>query len=136
VAQLTPLQIAGIGSALVTISGVGGGGFNPLNSVQHALGLNRLVVTGNSSAGTTPSATGAQNNSGATIEAGRYISNRLYVGARQSTAGTTQAQVQVDLTRGLKLQTTFSTGGGPVQGLVNPENDPGSSVGVTYQFEF
>jgi translocation and assembly module TamB len=136
VAQLTPLQIAGIGSALVTISGVGSAGFNPLNTVQHALGLNRLVVTGNTSAGTTPGAAGAQNNSGATIEAGRYISNRLYVGARQSTTGTTQAQVQVDLTRGLKLQTTFSTGGGPVQGLINPENDPGSSVGVTYQFEF
>ena len=46
VAQLTPLQIASIGAALVTITGVGGGGFNPLNTVQHALGLNRLVVSG------------------------------------------------------------------------------------------
>jgi translocation and assembly module TamB len=139
VAQLTPLQIAGIGAALVTLSGAGGGrGFNPLNTVQQALGLNRLVISSTSSTAGTSSAggTAAQNNTGAIIEAGRYISNRVYVGARQSTTGTTQAQVQIDLTRNWKLQTTISTGGGPVQGAVTPQNDPGSSVGMRYQFEY
>ncbi|HTT04383.1 MAG TPA: translocation/assembly module TamB domain-containing protein [Steroidobacteraceae bacterium] len=139
VAQLNPLQIAGIGAALVTLSGAGaGGGFNPLNTVQQALGLNRLVISSASSTGGTNSAggTAGQNNTGAIIEAGRYISNRVYVGARQSTTGTTQAQVQIDLTRNWKLQTTISTGGGPVQGAVTPQNDPGSSVGMRYQFEY
>lgn len=138
VAQLTPLQIAGIGTALVSVSGVGGGGFNPLNTVQQALGLNRLVISsGTGSTGSTAAGgAAAQNNSGATIEAGRYISNRLYVGARQSTTGTTQAQVQIDLTRNWKLQTTISSGGGPVQGVVTPQNDPGSSIGMSYQFEY
>jgi translocation and assembly module TamB len=137
--QLTPLQLAGIGAALVSLSGVGaGGGFNPLNTVQHALGLNRLSI---SSVSTNPSATSAggntaQSNTGAIIEAGRYISNRVYVGARQSTTGTTQAQVQIDLTHNWKFQTTLSTGGGPVQGPVVPQNDPGSSVGMRYQFEY
>ncbi len=138
VAQLTTLQIAGIGAAIVTLSGAGGGGgFNPLNTVQQALGLNRLVI---SSASSNPGTTGGagsaagQSSTGAVIEAGRYISNRVYVGARQSTTGTTQAQVQIDLTRNWKLQTTLSTGGGPVQGVVTPQNDPGSSVGMRYQF--
>jgi translocation and assembly module TamB len=42
--------------------------------------------------------------------------------------------VQVDLTKSLKLQTTLGTGG-TVQGAT-PQNDPGSSVGITYQFEY
>jgi translocation and assembly module TamB len=63
------------------------------------------------------------------------VTNRVYVGAKQSTNGLTQAQVQVDITRKLKVQTTLSTGGGTVQGAT-PENDPGSSVGVSYQFQY
>jgi translocation and assembly module TamB len=139
VAQLSPLQIAGVGAALVTLTGAGGGGgFNPITTVQRALGLNRLVISsGTGATGSTAAAgsTAAQTNAGTTIEAGRYITNRIYVGAKQSTNGFTQAQVQVDLTRSWKLQTTVSTGGGTVQG-VTPENDPGSSVGMSYQFEF
>ena len=63
------------------------------------------------------------------------MSRRVYIGAKQSTSGATQAQVQVDLTKSLKLQTTLGTGGGTVQGAT-PQNDPGSSVGITYQFEY
>lgn len=137
VAQLSPLQIAGIGAALVTLTGAGGGGFNPLTTVEHALGLNRLVISSGTGAGGGAAAPGntPQSNTGATIEAGRYITNRIYVGAKQSTNGLTQAQVQVDLTRSWQLQTTLSTGGGTVQG-VTPENDPGSSIGMRYQFEY
>jgi translocation and assembly module TamB len=43
--------------------------------------------------------------------------------------------VQVDLTKSLKLQTTLGTGGGTVQGAT-PQTDPGSSVGITYGFEY
>ena len=43
--------------------------------------------------------------------------------------------VQVDLTKNLKIQTTLATGGGTVQGET-PQNDPGSSVGLSYQFEY
>jgi len=41
----------------------------------------------------------------------------------------------VDLTRHLKLQTTLGTGGGSAQGAT-PQNDPGSSIGLSYQFEY
>ena len=122
--QLSPLQIAEIGSALAEISGITGSA-DPLGSIRKGLGLDRLSVGGGTSG------------AGATVEAGRYVANGVYVGAKQATggAGGTQAQVQVDLTRHLKLQTTLGTGGGSAQGAT-PQNDPGSSVGLSYQFEY
>jgi translocation and assembly module TamB len=121
--DLTPLQLAQIASAIAAISGVGGDGFNPLAAVQKSLGLDRL------STGSTPTG-------GTTVEAGRYVAERVYVGAKQNTQGGTQAQVQFDLTKNLKLQATLGMGGTvPVQGTT-PDNDPGSSVGFSYQFEY
>jgi translocation and assembly module TamB len=137
VTQLTTLQIAQIATALATMSGIGGGGFNPINAVQRRLRLDRLAISGNTNGGA-PAAgtTGAQGtNTGATIEAGRYVSSRVYIGGKQFTTGTTQAEVQIDLTKSLKVQTTLGTGGGTVQG-VTPQNDPGSSIGLSYQFEY
>jgi translocation and assembly module TamB len=135
VTQLTPLQLAQIGAALATMGGVGGGGhFNPINAVQRKLGLDRLNIGGGSSTSGAASGTPGETSNAATIEAGRYVTRRVYIGAKQSTNGTTQAQVQVDLTKSLKLQTTLGTGG-TVQGAT-PQNDPGSSVGLSYQFEY
>ena len=137
VTQLTTLQIAQIATALATMSGIGAGGFNPINAVQRRLRLDRLAISGNTNGGApaagTTSAQGT--NTGATIEAGRYVSSRVYIGGKQFTSGTTQAEVQIDLTKSLKVQTTLGTGGGTVQG-VTPQNDPGSSIGLSYQFEY
>ena len=136
VTQLTPLQLAQIGAALATMGGVGGNSrFNPINAVQRKLGLDRLAIGGGSSNNGAATGTAGETSTAATIEAGRYVSRRVYIGAKQSTTGATQAQVQVDLTKSLKLQTTLGTGGGTVQGAT-PQNDPGSSVGITYQFEY
>jgi translocation and assembly module TamB len=145
VSQLTPLQLAQIGAALATLGGIGGGGgFNPINTIQRKLGLDRLSIGGGGSAASTggpgtPNALGAapgqSDANAATIEAGRYISSRVYVGAKQSTLGPTQAQVQIDLTKKLKLQATLGNGGGSVQGAT-PQNDPGSNAGIAYQFEY
>jgi translocation and assembly module TamB len=118
------------------MSGIGSGGGISLSSVQRALRLDRLAFSGGSNAAPTAAGPSAQGtNTGASIEAGRYVSSRVYVGAKQFTTGTTQAQVQVDLTKALKVQTALATGGGPVQG-VTPQNDPGSSIGLSYQFEY
>jgi translocation and assembly module TamB len=136
VTQLTPLQLAQIGAALATMGGVGGNSrFNPINAVQRKLGLDRLAIGGGSNNSGAATGTAGETSNAATIEAGRYVSRRIYIGAKQSTSGATQAQVQVDLTKSLKLQTTLGTGGGTVQGAT-PQNDPGSSVGITYQFEY
>jgi len=128
--QLTPLQLAQVGAALASMSGVGGSGsLNPLVKIQKSLGLDRLSI----GAGTTNTVTGQD--SGASIEAGRYVSKRVYIEAKQSTAGTSQLGADVDLTKRLKLQTRLGNGSASVQGTT-PENDPGSSIGLIYRFEY
>jgi translocation and assembly module TamB len=129
--QLSAVQLAQVGAMLATLGGVGGdGSLNPLVKIQKSLGLDRLTV----GAGTTNTATGTEN-SGASIEAGRYISRRIYIEAKQSTTGTSQLEADVDLTKHLKLQTRVGNGTATVVGTT-PENDPGSSVGLIYQFEY
>ena len=124
VKDLSAIQIAEIGSALAELSGLTGGGADPLSAVRKGLGLDRLSVGGGS--GTT----------GANVEAGRYVARGVYVGAKQATSGGgTAAEVQVDLTKRLKATAQLATGGGSVQGAT-PENDPGSTIGLQYQFEY
>ena len=125
VKQLTPFQVVQIAQAVAAISGIGGSG-DPLAGVRKGLGLDRLSVGAASG-----------NGPGATVEAGKYVANGVYVGTKQGTAGGTQAQVQIDLTKHLKLETQLGTGGQPATGsAVTPDNDPGSSIGLTYQFEY
>lgn len=127
--QLTPLQLAQVGAALASMSGVGGSNsLNPLVKIQKSLGLDRLSI----GAGTTNTQTGQD--SGASIEAGRYVSKRVYIEAKQSTAGTSQLQADVDLTKHLRLQTRLGNGTA-VQGTT-PDNDPGTSIGLIYRFEY
>jgi len=122
--SLTGLQLAQAAAALAQISGVDGG-FDPLNKVRTSLGLDRLAV------GSAPTGNGA------TLEAGRYVRPGLYVGARQGSSGSgTQALVQFDVTRRLKLQATAGTGGATSATGASTTDDPGTSVGVTYQFDY
>ncbi len=126
VKDLSTIQIAEIASALAELSGVTGGGGDPLGAVRKGLGLDRLSVGGGS----------GSNSSGATVEAGRYVARGVFVGAKQATSGGgTAAEVQVDLTKRLKATAQLATGGGSVQGAT-PENDPGSTIGLSYQFEY
>ena len=130
--QLSALQLAQVGAMLATLGGVGGdGSLNPLVKIQKSLGLDRLTV----GAGTTNTATGTEN-SGASLEAGRYISKRIYIEAKQSTTGNSQLEADVDLTKHLKLQTRLGNGNAASLQGTTPENDPGSSIGLTYQFEY
>ena len=60
----------------------------------------------------------------------------IAIEAKQNTTGTSQLQANVDLTKHLKLQTKLGNGTATsVQGTT-PENDPGSSIGLLYQFEY
>jgi translocation and assembly module TamB len=126
---LTALQVVQIGAALASLGG--GGGLNPVAKIQKALGLDRLSV----GSATTTTATGAQQTNGASIEAGRYVSSRVFVAVKESTTGASQLAVDVDLTKHLKLQTKLGNGNTSAQGTT-PENDPGSSLGLAYQFEY
>lgn len=129
--QLTGLQVAEIGAALASLSGIGGSGLNPLEKVQKALGLNRLTV----GSATTTSANGTPQTAGASLTAGRYVSSRVFVAATQNTTGTSQLEVDISLSKHLKLQTKLGNGSATAQGTT-PENDPGSSIGLSYQFEY
>ena len=130
-AQLTALQVVQIGAALASLGG-GGGGLNPLVKLQKTLGLDRLSVGSDTNPGTGPN---SQTNNGYSVEAGRYVSSRVFVAVKESTTGTSQLQVDVDLTKHLKLQTRLGNGSTTTQGTT-PENDPGSSIGLAYQFEY
>jgi translocation and assembly module TamB len=126
VKDLSAIQIAEIASALAELSGVAGGGGDPLGAVRKGLGLDRLSVGGG----------GGGSSTGATVEAGRYVARGVFVGAKQATSGGgTAAEVQVDITRRLKAKAQLATGGGSVQGST-PDNDQGSTVGLSYQFEY
>jgi translocation and assembly module TamB len=132
-AQLSALQLVETGAALASLRGGGSGpGLNPVARVQKALGLDRLSVGGGSN---TSSSASSQQSSGTSVEAGRYVSSRVYVGVKESTAGASQVDVDVDLTKRLKLTAQLGNGTATAQG-VTPENDPGSSIGMAYQFEY
>ena len=116
--ELGPFQYAEIAAALADLSGTTSNASNPLETVRKGLGLDRLSVGGGT-------AGGSGGSSAATIEAGKYVANGVYVGAKQGTTGAqTQAEVQIDIYKGLKAETDVGTGSG------------GNSVGLTYQFEY
>ena len=104
---------------------------NPLAKIQKTLGLDRLSVGSNPTTGTGAN----QQSQGYSVEAGRYVSSRVFVAVKESTTGNSQLAVDVDLTKHLKLQTRLGNGSTTTQGTT-PENDPGSSIGLAYQFEY
>jgi translocation and assembly module TamB len=119
--KLSALQLAQIAAALASLSGATSG-IDPLESLRTAFGLDRLSV-GSSS-------TGAP-----TLEAGRYLARGVYLGAKQSASGSgTQATVQVDIAKGLKLETTAGSGSASATGATSSAD--AASVGITYQFEY
>jgi len=123
--QLSPWQLAQVGAALASLGNMGGLG-DPLSRVRNSLGLDRLAVTSGGSTGTDT-----------VVEAGRYVAHNIYVGAKQGAAGSTQAVVQVDVTRHLKVQTQISSNNTPTP--VTPGTAPidtGSNIGLSYQFEY
>jgi len=121
--RLNPFQIAQIAAALASISGVGPSVGDPLGGVRSALGLDQLSVGSDASGGTA-------------LQAGRYLAPGVRVGASQSATGTgTQATVQIDLTKGLKLETTVGSGSASATpGVAGSSN--GTGVGLKYQFEY
>ncbi len=121
--SLSPFELASLAAALAELSGVGGGVGNPLESVRKGLGLDQLSV-------------GSGASGSATLQAGRYVAPGVFVGARQGASGTsTQGLVQLDLYKGLKAEGTVGTGSNTNPGAT-PADSGGSSVGLTYQFEY
>ena len=126
--SLSSTQMVELGAAVATLTGLTP--FDPMGTLRKTLHLDRLAIGGGNGSNDNGSGTGAS------VEAGKYVMKGVYVGAKQATSGSgTQAQVQVDLTKSLKLNTTVGTGGN-VTGFTTPENDPGSSVGILWQHRY
>jgi translocation and assembly module TamB len=120
--KLSPLQLAQIAAALASLSGATSGIGDPLEKLRTTFGLDRLTV-GSSSSGSP------------TLEAGRYLAKGVYLGAKQAASGSgTQATVQVDLAKGLKLETTAGSGTTSATGATSGAD--AASIGLTYQFEY
>jgi translocation and assembly module TamB len=94
-----------------------------LMGLQNALGLDQLGVT-----------TGP--NGPPVVQAGRYVTRGVFVGAEESTGGTgARAKVQIDLTKRLKLDAT--AGSGETTSAIGATGEStGASVGLTYQFQY
>ncbi len=122
-ASLSPFELAQIASAVATLTGVTSGAGDPLEIVRKGLGLDRLSIAGGQGGGSP------------TLEAGRYVAPGVYVGTKQGTS--TQATVQIDIAKGLKLESNIGPGGSPTGASAASGTNPGTnSVGVTYQFEY
>ncbi len=116
------LQLAAIASSLAELSGVGGGS-SPLEGIGQSLGLEQLSV------GTTANGSSA-------LVAGRYVAPGVYVGAQQGAGGnSSQARVEVDIARGLKVVGTVGNGTNTTPGAT-PAESAGTSLGLKYQFEY
>ncbi len=120
--KLSPLQLAQIAAALASLSGATSGIGDPLEKLRTTFGLDRLTV-------------GSSTTGSPTLEAGRYLAKGVYLGAKQAASGSgTQATVQIDLAKGLKLETT--AGSGTTSATGSTSSADAASIGLTYQFEY
>lgn len=109
--RLSPWQTAQVGLAAARLAGIGPKGPGLLESARTALGLDRLSI-------------GSDDKGGTTAEAGRQLSERVYLGARQGTrAGETQGVLRIELTPNLKLETDIGA-------------TSGSRAGIAYEKEY
>ena len=65
------------------------------------------------------------------------MARRVYVGAKQSVTGTgTEAVVQIDLAKGLKLQATAGNSTNQQSATGAGSSAGAASVGITYEFAY
>lgn len=120
--NLSPFQVAEIAAGLAELSGTTSGIGGPLDSLRNALGLDQLTV-GSDAAGNPA------------LQAGRYVAPGVYLGAQQSATGTgTEATLQINLAKGLKLVTSAGTATPSATGAA--PSGQAASVGITYQFQY
>jgi translocation and assembly module TamB len=122
-ASLSPFELAAAASSLAELTGATSSGSNPLGGIRQRLGLEQLSI-----------GTGANGN--AALQVGRYVSRRVYIGAQQGAgSNSSQARVEIDIAKGLKVVGTVGTGANATPGAT-PAESAGTSLGVKYQFDY
>ena len=117
--NLSMLEMLQIGSAVASLSGVGSSISSPLSGslemVRKNLSLDKLSV-------------------GSSLEAGRYVLPGIYLGAKKGIIGnSTQATIQIDITKQLKLEATVGT---PSTTTNKTNSNNGNSLGIIYQYDY
>lgn len=116
VGDLTPFEALRLAQALRTLTGGGGGGFDPLTEVRQVLGVDTLKLDmGDTAAGGTESAS---------VRVGKYVSDDLFVGVKQGLrAGESAVAVELDVTDSITVESE-----------IGAQND--SSVGINWKWEY
>jgi translocation and assembly module TamB len=109
VSDLSPLQLASLAVAVAELAGAGGGP-GLLDTLRKSTGLDDLEVV-------------TDEKGNAAVQAGRYVSENVYLGVRAGANGETNVSVNLDLADGLKARAE-----------VGPES--GSTIGVFYETEY
>ncbi len=82
---LTAIESVQLAAAVATLTGGGGGGFDPIRSIRQATGIDALRVD-------------TSGDAGPTVEAGKYVTDDVYIGVKQgATAGQGSVVVEVEL---------------------------------------
>ncbi len=104
--RLSALQATRLGLAAASMAGIDGPAIGLLEHTRRGLGLDRLEIG--------PDAGGGRaGRSEALLEGGRYLSERVYLGARQGTgAGDTQGVLRMQLSPRIRLETDVGAAGG------------------------
>ena len=124
--NLSAIQIAEIGAAVAELSGVGGGGPGVFGSVRNTLGLDRLNVSGGSGTPPVPAwKPGAMSRAASMSAPSR----------RPAAVAALSPRSRSTSPAGSRRRPRCGTGGGSVQGST-PENDTGSTIGLSYRFEY
>ncbi|ANC91218.2 hypothetical protein A6A40_04470 [Azospirillum humicireducens] len=98
VGDLSAGEAVQLAQSAAALAGVGGGGGGILDRVRRSIGVDRLDFTQ------------GENGKGGAVQAGRYVSDRVYVGVEQGIgANQSRAKVEIDITNNLKG--TASVGG-------------------------
>ena len=99
--RLSGFQAARLGMAAAALAGLKTGeGMMVLDRARSGLGLDRLSI-------------GADEQGDAVLEGGRYLSERVYLGARQGTrAGETQGVLRIEVTPQIRLEADVGASGG------------------------
>ncbi len=108
VSDLSPLQIARLGSEVARLGGLSGGP-SLLGELQNALGIDVLDFSNGAS--------------GSNVTAGTYVNERVYLGVKQTGSDTGNAVIDLDITKQLKARGEFG-------------NDGSSKIGIGVEFDY
>jgi translocation and assembly module TamB len=108
--ELGPVESAQLAAAVAQLS-LGGGGPGVIDRLRSFVGVDVLQVGGSAE-------------TGPTVEAGKYVTDEVFVGVEQGASATSsQVKVEVDLTDNIKLESAAGVTGG-------------SSVGVQFHWDY